>query len=196
MKDNIEYILWQQIRQGDNNAFSVLMSQYFRLLYQYGCKFSKDETFVKDCIQDLFLNLWERRERLSPQVSIKPYLMASLRRLIHRHHLKDKGLFDNLFETESSLFEIEFSVEAQYIEDETYHIYTKHLQKLLDKLPKRQQEVVYLRFFQNLDREQIAQVMNIAPQTVSNLLQMALKQMRSSWNLDISMLLLLLIIAQ
>ncbi len=52
----------------------------------------------------------------------------------------------------------------------------------LENLPKRQREVIYLKFFEGLNRDQIAEVMGINDQSVSNLLQMAIKQLKANWN--------------
>lgn len=46
---------------------------------------------------------------------------------------------------------------------------------LISALPNGQKEVVYLKFFQELSRDQIDQIMDTAPQTVSNLLQLAIR---------------------
>jgi RNA polymerase sigma factor (sigma-70 family) len=50
---------------------------------------------------------------------------------------------------------------------------------LINVLPKRQKEIIYLKFFENLGREEIADIMQISPQAVSNLLQKALKNLRA-----------------
>ena len=55
---------------------------------------------------------------------------------------------------------------------------SKHFSTLIYELPQRQREVVYLRFFQSMSRDEIAVVMEIAPQTVSNILQIALGKLR------------------
>lgn len=192
MKEQTEKEQWQAFLNGEVTAYEALMTTHFRVLFQYGSKFSSDREFVKDCIQDLFLYLWEHREHLSREVNIKPYLMTSLRRRIHRKSNKNTDLFDVSIMEESSLFEMEFSVEDVFIEDESSAILSKRIKIYLEALPKRQKEVVYLRFFQNLDREQIAQVMEIAPQTVSNILQMAFKDIRKQWNVEFFGTLLLL----
>jgi hypothetical protein len=77
-------VLWQDFLAGEVSAFEKLMSDNFRLLFRYGSKFSKDRELVKDSIQDLFMILWEKRDNLSSDAAVKPYLMASLRRLMHR----------------------------------------------------------------------------------------------------------------
>lgn len=91
-------------------------------------------------------------------------------------------------------FQVEFSVEEQFIEDEAVGQRAEQLKKLLNTLPARQKEVVYLRFFQELSRDEIAGVMAITPQTVSNLLQLAFKQLRSRRGIELLLSLLWLIV--
>ena len=135
-------IIWQRFLAGEVEAFDRLMTLHFRTLFHYGSKFSKDKEFVKDNIQDLFLILWERRQNLSGDIAVKPYMMASLRRLMHRSSKSKPLLSDNAFDEVSGNFEIEFSVEEEYIENESSLVLTQKLGKLLDELPERQKEVV------------------------------------------------------
>ncbi|MBE9460691.1 RNA polymerase sigma factor [Dyadobacter subterraneus] len=181
-------IIWQRFLAGEVEAFDHLMKLHFRTLFHYGSKFSRDKEFVKDNIQDLFLVLWERRQNLSSDIAVKPYMMASLRRLMHRSALSKPILADTSVENTNGNFDIEFSVEEEYIENESSLVVTQKLKKLLDELPLRQKEVVYLKFFQEMDRSQISEVMNISPQTVSNLLQIAIKQLKRHWKSELLIL--------
>ncbi|MCF0039198.1 RNA polymerase sigma factor [Dyadobacter fanqingshengii] len=176
--------LWQQFLLGDVAAFEQLMSSHFRVLFRYGCKFSKDQEFVKDSVQDLFLHLWEKRGSLSADVAVKPYLMASLRRLMHRSVSSKSWVGEGNVEQVDEAFDLEFSVEQQYINNESTLVRTRQLEKLLMELPKRQKEVIYLKFFQELSREQISEIMAVSPQTVSNLLQIAIKQLKKHWKAE------------
>ncbi|KAA9347166.1 RNA polymerase sigma factor [Larkinella humicola] len=185
-----ELVVWQQFLSGDTVAFAYLMSSHFQVLFRYGSKFSKDKEFVKDCIQDLFLIIWERRDRLSAEVAVKPYLMASLRRLMNRSGQSRTGLSDELPSDNEEVFDIEYSVEEEYIEQENVRVITQRFKKLLNELPKRQKEVIYLKFFQEMDRNQISEVMDISPQTVSNLLQIAIRQLKEYWKVEFLTLLL------
>jgi len=177
-------VIWQRFLAGEADAFERLMTLHFRTLFHYGSKFSKDKEFVKDNIQDLFLNLWERRQNLSSDVVVRPYMMASLRRLMHRNSKSKPLVSDFPFEEHNGNFDIEFSVEDEYIENESSLGITQKLKKLLDELPERQKEVIYLKFFQEMDRGQISEIMNISPQTVSNLLQIAIKQLKRYWRVE------------
>lgn len=177
-------MLWQDFLAGEVRAFEKLMSDNFRLLFRYGSKFSKDRELVKDSIQDLFLVLWEKRDNLNPDAAVKPYLMASLRRLMHRQVSSRTWVGGEALQEEDDYFEIEFSVEDDYIRNEATHSRTHHLQQLINALPRRQKEVVYLKFFQELSREQIAEVMGVSPQTVSNLLQIAIRHLKTHWKAE------------
>ena len=177
-------VLWQDFLAGEVRAFEKLMSDNFRLLFRYGSKFSKDRELVKDSIQDLFLVLWEKRDNLNPDAAVKPYLMASLRRLMHRQVSSRTWVGGEALQEEDDYFEIEFSVEDDYIRNEATHSRTHHLQQLINALPRRQKEVVYLKFFQELSREQIAEVMGVSPQTVSNLLQIAIRHLKTHWKAE------------
>jgi RNA polymerase sigma factor (sigma-70 family) len=174
-------VMWQRFLAGEVEAFDYLMSSHFRPLFHYGSKFSKDKEFIKDCIQDLFLALWEHRANLSHDIVVKPYMMASLRRLMHRSQQTRSRLATDDYEGQEGTFEIEFSVEQDYIERESTRELTQKLRKILDELPRRQKEVIYLKFFQELERNQISEIMDVSPQTVSNLLQIAIKHLKKHW---------------
>lgn len=182
---------WLKFLDGDIQAFECLMTSNFRSLFHYGCKFSKNEEFVKDSIQDLFLTLWEKRAGLSSDIPAKAYLMASLRRMMHRSANIQKRLYGEAFEDASDDFEVEFSVEQRYIELESTHLRSVRLQQHLNELPKRQREVVYLKYFQEMDRSQISEVMGISPQTVSNLMQIALGHLKKHFKVELLTILLL-----
>ena len=176
--------VWQLFLAGNVEAFEYLMSTHFRRLFQYGSKFSKDQEFVKDCIQDLFLILWEKRENLGNDIAVKPYLMASLRRLMHRAISSKSWMAGESLDEKEGSFELEFSVEQEYIDHESTLARTRQLEKLLGELPKRQKEVIYLKYFQEMSRDQISEIMSVSPQTVSNLLQIAIKQLKKHWKAE------------
>lgn len=182
MNQQKELELWQALTEGDISSFEALMSAQFLTLFQYGSKFTKDSEIVKDCIQDLFLYLWEHREHLAKNVSVKAYLMSSLRRRIHLN--KNIVSFDPIPDNESQLFEVSFSVEDAFIDNENIQQLSNQIKDTLTNIPQRQKEIIYLRFFQNLNREQIAEVLGITPQTVSNILQMAFKSIRKNWKTE------------
>jgi RNA polymerase sigma factor (sigma-70 family) len=164
---------------GNEQALGSLMRIHYRSLLNYGQKFIRDEEFLKDCIQELFIEIWNRKLTLSSPDNVKAYLFSSLRRKIYREGHKLQ-LFNH---PESADAEdgvhVEFSPEWWLIEEESLAERTRKMGDLLNLLPKRQREVIYLKYYQELSREEIAQVMAISPQTVSNLIQLAFVNLRN-----------------
>src|SRR5690606_3537124 len=84
--------LWNSFRKGEEQAFAQIARQYYPGLFSYGAKFSRDREFVNDCVQDLFLELWSKRESIGDTQFVKFYLFKSLRRKIHRESIRRNRL--------------------------------------------------------------------------------------------------------
>jgi len=166
--------LWSNFRSGDDSAFSMLYQTHIEILYKYGHKLTSDSQVVEDSIQDMFIELWNSRQRLSDTDSIKFYLFRILRRKITQNPLNRKNenveVLENTFSSSSA--------ESQIIDRESEGVRTKMLGKALSKLPPRQQEVVNLRYFHEFNHQQIAGIMNISLQSVHNTLQKSMKGLR------------------
>lgn len=178
--------LWKLFLSGDKPAFEALIALHFRHLVNYGTKFTDDKELVKDTIQELFIRFWDKKENLSEDVNPRAYLTASLRRALHRKiqsHSRFQSFTD--FENTNTAFELEISIEEKLIEMEYGKNVAHKIAQTLEGLPNRQKEVIYLKFFQELSRDEIAEIMGINLQTVSNLLQMALKNLRAKLNKDL-----------
>lgn len=181
--------LWYLALAGDRSSFQKLLETTYDLMFQYGHKFSKDTELVKDAIQDVFLEILEKRHVLNQDIPPKAYLLASLRRRLHRLGNRQRWLLSGDPVIESTDFDVEFSAEDCLIQSEYTRSMGEQMASLMNGLPKRQKEVVYLRFFENLERDEIAYMMEIRPQSVSNLLQTAFKWLKTQWKPVISFML-------
>lgn len=168
--------LWRSFRNGDDHAFSMLYQTYIEVLYKYGHKLTIDSELVEDAIQDMFIELWNSRQRLSDTDSVKFYLFRVLRRKITQNPLMRKTTDCGIEAMDQKFFS--GSVENQLIATESEGTRKKMLGRALLKLPPRQQEVVNLRFFNEFNHQQIAEIMNISIQSVHNTLQKSMKGLR------------------
>jgi RNA polymerase sigma factor (sigma-70 family) len=189
--DDADKLLWQDLLGGNIIAFEALIERTYDLLFQYGTKFCRDHELIKDSIQDIFMEIWEKKNQLNTSIPPKAYLLASLRRRLHRLSQRNRLMHVEDFGQMTPDFTVEFSVEYQFIQDEQYHATASQITSLLNHLPKRQQEAIYLKFFHDLDRDEIAAIMDIHPQSVSNLLQTAFKWLRLKWKTVLSIFLFL-----
>ncbi|MCF0063562.1 sigma-70 family RNA polymerase sigma factor [Dyadobacter chenwenxiniae] len=172
-------ILWNYFRSGDEDAFTELSHRYYRTLIQYGQRFTLNMQVVEDTLQDLLVHLWLHRETINDTPSVKFYLIKSFR---HRMLKTIKPLLEEVELTDR--FEdmnTEFSCEDFLIQREHEYALKKQVKNAVDQLPVRQQEVIYLRFFQNLQPEEIGRLLSINSQSVSNIIQRALHNLRNMW---------------
>jgi RNA polymerase sigma factor (sigma-70 family) len=78
-------------------------------------------------------------------------------------------------------FSVEFSSDLRLIDEEHEVYQVRKLEGVLNSLSDRQKELIYLRFYQSLSFEQIAEVMNLSRQSVYNLLQKSLGSLRKHY---------------
>jgi RNA polymerase sigma factor (sigma-70 family) len=179
-------LLWQGLRNHDKYAFDSLVKKYTQLLFSYGTRFCQDRDIIKDCIQELFVEIWKKRSQIKEPVSVKWYLLVAIRNRIFRE--KTKWSRNTVLAEEDYDFLLEFSIEETIIAHTEDVELAKKVKCILESLPPRQREIVYLRYYENLDFEQIADMMNITKQSVHNLLQKAYKNIRSEWSILVSAL--------
>lgn len=183
--------LWIEMKAGDEKAFSTLFKRYYNYLIQYGNSFSPFSEKIQDCVQDVFTDIWVYRNSLSDAVVVKAYLLSSVRKRIVRLQQRDK-IFNKTTSMDAVAFLFDFSVEHKLISDESTARKVGHLNKLLNDLPARQKEALYLRYHHGLNVEEVAGILNVNYQSANNLLHRALVNIRKEWKGNMALLFLLL----
>lgn len=177
-------LLWSQLKAGNEEAFSVLFEKYYGLLVNYGKTLNSETEIVKDCIQDVFVDIWNYRNNLNEARVVKAYLLSSVRKRIVRLYERNH-IFSNAISIDSIDFLYEYSIEDRLIADETMAISVKKINKLINSLPARQSEALYLRYHQGLTIDQVSEVLNINYQSTKNLLHRAILQLRKEYTLTV-----------
>lgn len=169
--------IWESFKGGNRQVFEQIFRTHIRVLYKYGSRFTHDPALVEDCIQDLFLDLWHKRQSLGTTDSIKRYLLGSLRRRIIRK-LQRNPSNNSPIELENYDFHLELNAEDERIAAENGLAQQKALNEAMMQLTQRQKEVIYLKYFQEMSYDEIALVMEISYQSARNLVYAALKLMK------------------
>ncbi|WP_247236548.1 RNA polymerase sigma factor [Telluribacter sp. SYSU D00476] len=172
--------LWQEYRSGDIYALAKIMQAYYPDLYHWGMRLRPDKDFVKDCIQETFLNLWKIHATINEVENVRSYLMVMLKTRILRE-LSGKYVTHQTNLSDEYAFSVEFSADLRLIEEENEVYQLRKLEQMINTLPARQKELIYLRFYQSLSFEQISEVMQLGRQSVYNLLQKSLNSLRKNW---------------
>ena len=169
------------LESGNSRSFSLLYNKYADMLYAYGMKIVPDDYLVSEAIQSLYVYIYEKRARLQVPDSINAYLCVSLRRILLKEIEKFRQTRHESIEddkAESYSFELEIDIESALIQSELKKEQLDTLQKALNKLSAKQREAIYLKYYQNMTNEQIAEVMKINNQSVRNLISQSLGSLR------------------
>ncbi len=161
---------------GDKTALEALATRYYRPLFHYCTRFTANHALIEDCLQDLFLEIWEKKTALTDVKSVKAYLFTAVRHnMLHR--VRRDHLFTAFDETDEAENPI-FDPERLLLVHEHEQTQKDLLKQSLDQLPRRQREAIYLRYYEELSYEEIASVMGLNRQVVANYLQHALLTLR------------------
>ncbi len=152
---------WQAFKAGSVAAFEYIYDRHFSGMYGYGTRLCPDKDLVKDAIQGLFAELWRNRATLGDVRSIKHYLYKSLRRRIIRDAVQERRYYSTEEGGDNYFFEVSLSHEWLLITEQVTEANLAKLHKAFRLLTTRQQEAIFLRFYENLDYVAIAEVMTL-----------------------------------
>ena len=179
---------WINFIHGDEKAFASIYNEYVDDLFMFGVKFHSDKDIVLDCIHDLFVNIFNN-PKISKQVEIRFYLFSALRRRLlkvkkENSKFTEEEIPDNLVQISSPEFE--------WIKKEAETINVHTLKRHIEKLPKRQREVLFLRYYMDFSYEEISSIMNVSVESCRTLSYRAIKQLKLTlYPFEISTILLL-----
>lgn len=173
--DKDERVFWERFIKGDDQGLIYIYRTYADTLFRYGRQFTKRNEFLRDTIQELFYDLIDKRANLSVAKSIKAYLFSALKRKILRDIKKEEKLN---FENEGFLFSL--SVAGPSLGDGVSDKDLVIIQKMLNKLPVNQREVILLHYYEGLTYAEIADVMNIKVRSARALSYRALDSLQKA----------------
>ncbi len=174
--------LMKRLQKSDEEALASLMKMYYDDLYNYASRFTKDCELIKDCIQEVFISLWQRRESIGTILSPRYYFIRAIKNKVLKSLHKNNGQPNSSLFQDGYDFFHEFSIERIIIEKQIAEEKARKLRKTLSLLSKRQKEIIYLKYYQHLDHGQIAELMNISRQSVYNLLHESIHKLRGLWH--------------
>lgn len=172
-KDDLS--IWRDFIGGNQSALSYIYFKYAKYLLSYGYKICRDKELVEDKVQDLFVQLWAKHERLGETDSIKFYLFRSLRRKLAESVKADKlryavGL--EMIDQYSGPFE------SHLIEIETHSERKKLVEQLLAHLNDNQRDILHLKYTVGLTNNEIAEILGMEYQSVKNAVFRSISKIR------------------
>jgi RNA polymerase sigma-70 factor (family 1) len=162
------------IKEGNGQAFEKIFREYFKSLHAYAYTFMKDDEQAEEIVQNVFCRIWEKRDQLNPDGSLKAYLYRSVHNesLNYLKHQKTRAVFQVHYSNSEEQGGNEASEKILIAELDV------HIQKALSELPLQCRTIFQLSRFENLKYKQIAAHLNLSVKTVENQMGKALKVLR------------------
>ena len=145
-------------------------------LFQYGCTLTPDRGQVEDAIQDLFVDLWRRQVEVASLKAPRTYLLTALRRLLLRNLQRAERSVDPWISEHAWQALVAEEPVATFAEQEERALACR---EAIASLPRRQREVINLRYYQGLSYREIAAVMGIKTSSVGRFLDRAITSLRT-----------------
>lgn len=183
---NDEYLL-NLISKGDKKGLELLFNKYWEPLFSAANYRLQSEELAKDVLQNLFIDLWDKRESINIRSNVKGYLNVALKnRIINKIKAEDvrekyERMAIQFYETNYLATEHQFK--EKYLQDE--------MEKKIEQLPGRCREVFILSRVEQLSHKEIGEQLGISPKTVENHITKALRILKPHLKKIVEVLILL-----
>ncbi|TCD28693.1 RNA polymerase sigma-70 factor [Pedobacter psychrodurus] len=163
------------LREGDRVAYTQIYDRYERLLFIHAYSRLQKKEESRDIVQDIFIVLWNNREKLEVTRSLRAYLFTAVRNRIFNLIAKEKLESEYLSSLENYI--------TNCNDDTDYNIRYTQLMGIIDReialLPRKMREVFELSRYEELSHREIADILAISEQTVKKQVQNALKILKN-----------------
>lgn len=164
------------LKKGDQMALQKIFNHYYKYLVVTGYNITSDNEKAKDLVQDVFFELWKKREQLTIQSSLKSYLR---RAVVNRslNYIKTQKRFsfgDENFDAQTP----DKAISAQRLMEADD--LKSAINVAIDSLPEKCKAIFMLSRFEGLSHKEIAAQLNISTKTIENQITKALKIVRAA----------------
>ena len=176
MDDDLKYDekeLLKQVAEGEESAFRKLFDLYKERFYAVALKMTRSDEVAEDIVQDVFMNIWSKREGLVDVVNPSSYFFTAVYRRVY-HHYRKIALEKKLLQVVPPAKEWVNTTEEMVLAHEKKNL----ISEAIAKLPPQQQLAFKLNKQERLSREDVAHQLHISPNTVKNHLADAIKFIR------------------
>jgi len=174
--------LVERLQNNEEGALTIIYKEYWEIMFLAAYNLVKDRSVCEDIVQEVFISLWQRREKLQIKVSLKSYLYTSTVYKVYDHFNKNKKMAkDELFDNFENKIETS-NPETKLMHQELIH----YLDSIIETLPDKCKEVYKLSRENMLSNKEIAEQLNISQRTVEGHISKALKILKESLGVAVS----------
>jgi len=179
----IEKELIVLLKTGNHKSFELVFKTYYPRLCTYAFHYTKQLEVAEDLVKDIFVHLWEKKEKLNIKTSLSGYLFRSVHNSCINYLNREKIIHKTYSFEEFPALELKMKqpLSPDY---PIAHFLAREMENQIiaeiDKLPDQCREIFKLSRFEGLSHKKIAEKLNISENTVKTQIFRALKKIRQS----------------
>lgn len=173
--------LLTRIKHNDKKAFEYIFREYFPVLHEYANFYIGNSQLAEDIVQDIFLKIWDSRDRLAIHTSLRGYLFRS----IHNNciqYLRHKAVEQNHHVIHQAKLEEAVLMSRLFFETGLTRLFESDIESLVDKaiddLPGKTREIYVLSRHKYLKNSAIAKKFNVTEKSIEYHITRALESLR------------------
>lgn len=167
--------LVERMRDGDKAAFEAIFDRYYDLLHTFAKQILKDSFAAEDIVQNVFIKVWIRKERINSKLSLRNFLLVATRNELFdymrlRYNLLRSDINDALLDVadpDPDANECFFHRER-----------VGFIDAVMRAMPDKRREIFSMRYDRNMTNAEIARALNLSIRTVDKHVDLAIKQIR------------------
>lgn len=181
MKETIDQDLVLRIRNSDYIAFEEFHKRFYDSLYRLAIRKIGNAEETYDLLQDMFIEIWEKREEFEMNNGLEAYMRNRLWFKIGTYFRK-KGFQDKHIQKFTEF--LQSQEHQQFKEQEVqeiqlqYDLIMERISEVIETMPEKMKAVFILSKEEQLSVQAIADKLDISPKTVKNHLHAAMKKMK------------------
>lgn len=179
-KSTLHTLWWEAMCMGEKDAFLNLYKGLYRSLAGFGLRVHADSEMVTDTLNQVFLELWEKHDKLPRVDQVESYLRTILKRKILKritHEARLNKAISVIVTEDEALLEMPY--EELIVKIQSDEMVKNSLLAALEKLTPQQRKLIQLRFYDGLSYEDVAKRTRLTVRTAYNTIYSALKFLRT-----------------
>ena len=164
---------------GNDHAFSELYDLYVQSLYNYGMKFTQDQELLKDCIHDVFVKVYTKRNEKHTINNLSSYLIISLKNRLLDEFRRNTFMDDGEVECYAYRRAAE-DVEHDYLNTERELMQSAKVAHLMNHLTRRQRQAITLYYLEERQYDESCNIMQMNYHSVRNLMHRGMLKLREA----------------
>lgn len=166
--------LLEKLRHGDEGAFLEIYDTYWYKIFSIAYKRLRDKAVAEELTQDLFLKIWEKRAQLRVE-KLENYLVTSI-----KHAVIDQIQSGLVAHKYLDFYKTFVAVNHNTTEEiVNFEELSRTIERGLEQLPQKSQEVFRLSRLNHLPTDKIAERLNLSEKTVGYHLTKSVKFMQA-----------------